>query len=185
MIRKITFILVFVVTTTFLSSAQIQKGRWMLNGNATLAFNSFHGDSNFSSDNLNLLVLNPGASYFMTNNLALGLDAGLLYGSAGNLSATLFSIAPTLSYYFDTRDHALKPFLNVNAGYGNLSMKLENAGDGSTGIFSVGGKGGILYLIRPNIGLQFGAGYNRYFSTEEDGGSFGAFGLNVGFSLFF
>lgn len=182
-------------------NAQMEKGSWVIGGSTSLGFNNVttkHSSGNNSSTepSVSTITLTPSVGYFVQDKLAIGVDLGLMSMSQkdGDYKYTVstFSVLPTATYYFKSATK-LVPYLGVGVGY--ASTKETETYNGSSDSYTVDGfawkaKGGLIYLINPNVGVDLGVGYNQFTNKETVMGTdykttVGTFGVNAGFSFFF
>lgn len=192
-------------------NAQTEKGSWVVGGSTTLGFNSantkYKNDGN-SVDGPKVSTFNvtPSVGYFVIDKLAIGLDLGYTslttkvenefmgtnYSSKSTIST--FSILPTATYYFKS-DSKVLPYLGVGAGYSTSKEKFTQNGSGSNNYedtlngFAWKGKGGIVFLVTPSIGLDLGVSYmgtnQKYDGDNSDVKvKTNTFGVNAGISVF-
>jgi len=110
-----------IYTATF---SQTEKGGFLLGGNGTIGYNSievFYVDQNIINDYKQTSIgvsLNPNISYFMLDNLAVGVVSGLNLTYAKNLYANYnhrfnrfsnVSLGPQIRYYFPIHRFAIFP----------------------------------------------------------------------------
>lgn len=174
-------------------NAQTEKGTWSLGGSSMVGFNSLgvnvkaDGDSE-SSPKLNLFVLTPSVGYFVSNGVNIGVDLNFLNASVSGTeetSASVFSILPNVTYYFNTANNTFKPYLGAGVGYSNVNATGVAEEKISEGAFTWSAKGGVAYFPNTNVGLNLGLGYqNISKKVEESTISLSNLGINAGISVF-
>jgi outer membrane protein W len=169
MVYNRVFLLFFCIITCVFSSttyAQTQKHNIMVGGNASFEkryryyilpiSNSQHGIVN------NTFNLNPTISYFVVDNLALGLSVNFRRYKAMDTDngekegdGHSYSIGPIVRYYFPFNNWAIFPeaqFLKVsgvNHSY-SLQERFTNSSNGSAYKLGVGAS----YFVTPNVGME-------------------------------
>ena len=111
--------------------SQTQKGGYILGGNGSVGYNSievFFVDQNILNDNEQTSIgasLNPNISYFLLNNLAVGMVAGLNLTYSKNLYTNYnhrfnrfanVSLGPQIRYYFPFQRFAIFPQIQYLLG---------------------------------------------------------------------
>jgi len=117
----LTFLALLVCSAAY---SQTQKGGYMLGGNGSFGYNSvevFYVDQNIINDNEQTSIgasLNPNVSYFLWDNLAVGIVSGLNITYSKNLYTnynhrfnrfTYVSLGPQIRYYFPFQRFAIFP----------------------------------------------------------------------------
>lgn len=182
-------------------NAQMEKGSWVIGGSTNLGFNSVTtkysaGNQSSTEPSVTTIGFSPSVGYFIKDKLALGIDLGVqsLSQKDGNskYTATTLSVMPTGTYYFKSGTKVI-PFLGAGIGY--ASTKLTEKYNGLSDSTETNGlawkvKGGIVYLINPNVGVDLGIGYDQFTDKQTVSGTdykttIGTLGVNLGFSIFF
>jgi hypothetical protein len=179
--KKILFatLLVGSVSAAF-SQGNINKGDWMLGGNA--GFNSSKIEDIDASKTTTVSV-SPNVGYFFINNLAGGLRASFTSQKQKDVDAEHeLSVAPFVRYYFLPSSQKVNVFLDGTYGFG--SAKFNTIGGSATESFNQFGiTGGAAIFLTPTAALEFGLGY-----TSAGGDFYGDkrhnnIGLNIGFQI--
>ena len=186
-------------------NAQLEKGSWIVSGKTGIDFNS--STSKYSAEGQSVdgpevssFTITPSAGYFVINNLAIGVDLGFnstkttfknsSLGMDYEDKSSTFTILPNATYYFPTASK-VRPYLGAGIGYASLtSTDFFEERETTKGGFLWGAKGGIVYLLNSNIGLDLGAGYNsltvkQTVDNVEIKTIANTFGVSAGVSLFF
>ena len=182
-------------------NAQMEKGSWIVGGSTTLGFNNVSttvsvGNNSSDQPEVSTFSVTPSVAYFVADKIAVGLDLSYtsLTQKDGDSKVTLSSatIMPTGTYYFKSASKII-PYLGAGIGY--ASVKTTETYKGDSDSYTVDGfawkaKGGILYLINQNIGVDLGLGYNQFTNKETISGTerkttVSTLGVNAGFSVFF
>lgn len=160
-------------------NAQMSKGNWVVSGSTTVSFSNasskFKYDGN-STDGpkISTFMVAPSVGYFVTDNIAVGMDLTFISVSDKDVdgdktTSNTTSIMPMGTYYFKG-DTNLVPYAGVGVGYASFSNKFTSSNfdykTTSDGL-SWKAKGGIVYLLTPSIGLDFGLSYQG-FSAKQD-----------------
>ncbi len=180
------------------ASAQMEKGSWVVGGSTAIGFNNLSAkvkveNTTEETPSVNIFTLTPSVGYFATDNLAVGLDAG--FANAGvsedgtKISVNLFTLMPTGTYYFKSGNNIV-PYLGAGIGYATASVNVKF--DSTTETESVDGfawkaKGGFVYLLNQNVGIDLGVGYTNVThnnSAEDLKVGINSFGVNAGVSVF-
>jgi len=215
-------ITLFIIATCFLTfsvaRAQIAKGKILvgissgLNVSESIAtgsdfvglkFGSIKFKSNASgyeepepvkTTSINLL---PSIGYFITNNLAVGLDLtlGMMNYKDGEDGDTekmnILLAGPFIRYYFPMNN--LYPFVAGSASFGSLKYKWESDQDSDedkTALTSFGGGLGIAVPIGNKVTFDIMAGYTSITAKDKEDNPddnrvvIGSFGLKFGFVIF-
>lgn len=155
--------------------AQTEKGTWLISGSTDLSYTSTSFDG--FSDNVNSFDLTTRAGSFVADNLVLGLDLSISTAKQGDNKSTLTSIGPFFRYYVEGG-------FFVGAAYSAATSKFKS------GTFDDSESGGLLAFeagypiwLLDNIALEPSLNYGVGSGDLFDGTS--AFGLNIGFGLYF
>lgn len=186
-------------------NAQMEKNSWIVSGKTGIDFNS--STSKYSSQGnsidgpkVSTFSISPSVGYFVVDNLAIGVDLGFNSTKTTFTNAALdvdytdktstFTILPNATYYFPTASK-VRPYLGAGVGYGSLTGYNEITDTNSTnGGFLWGAKGGLVYLVNSNIGLDLGAGYSSFTVKQTEQNIelktvANTFGVSAGVSIFF
>lgn len=177
-----------------LVSAQTEKGAWVVSGKTGLGFNSISttvkkaGNESTTGPKVNTFSIAPSVGYFVIPNLAVGLELNYMnvstkYDNQESTNSTL-GLLPNATYYFPTGSE-FRPYLGAGVGYGSNK---DNDNESVNGLLW-GVKGGFVYFLNSNIGLDLGLGYNQFSNTQtisnvEYKTNVGTFGVNAGISIF-
>ncbi|WCM41284.1 porin family protein [Flavobacterium sp. CBA20B-1] len=200
--KKLTLIALLAFAGT--TNAQTEKGNWLFGGATTFNFNSLSPsvkqdgvtiDGNKSST----FTATPSFGYFVTNNLAVGMDLELsaqktkeydyFTSSTTDVKTNIFSVIPSATYYFKNESKAF-PYIGAGAGYAVAKAKVDGNSIDPTNFFVWKVKGGVAYMITNDISVDFGLNYNQFstkytYPSGEYYKSFNKnFGANIGFTLF-
>lgn len=158
--------------------AQINKGQWLVGGNAGFEVSKTGDDDDFKTTTFQL---NPNAGYFFIDNLAGGLRVNLTsvkVKSADDASSS-FSIAPFARYYFLPAAQKVNIFADASYGFGSMKISGESE---SFNQFAI--SAGPAIFITPHTALEFALQYQ-----SAGGDAYGGddrkndFGLNIGFQI--
>ena len=196
--KKLFFAAAFAVFG--MASAQMEQGTWVVGATSNLGLNTAKTSVTYpgltdESATVNTFTFNPSFGYFVIDKLAVGIDLGLTNVTVeeDNAKSTqkAFSVMPSATYYFENESKVV-PYLGAGIGYSSMTSGYNWNGISQSETFdglAWKAKGGIVYLLNRNIGLDLGLSYNQLTSKEQVLGNdlvskMGTFGVNVGFSLF-
>lgn len=178
--KKILLATLFVTSIgTAFSQGNINKGDWMLGGNAGFTSQK-QGDYKTTSFNLS-----PDAGYFFINNFAGGLKAVISsskteYSSAESKTSG-YEVAPFVRYYFLPASQKVNLFADASFGFGQ--NKYDNGLTESKSNFtSLGVKAGPAIFITPATALEIALGYNSTKVKNVDNRE-NQFGITFGFQI--
>ena len=173
--KSMSFALLAALLVPMAAQAQsypIDRGSFLLDGNASLTSNKFGDGRSLTA------TFSPSVQYFFTPGVAFGGRVGVFYrsfdGSPFRSSSTSLDIllGPALHYYFGQPESRLYPFVGGSTLF-NVSEFDES--------FSFTVEGGGAYLIARNVALT-GAAF--FTAVAEDLGDANSFGLRFGVSAF-
>lgn len=136
----------------FVSSAQTQKGYYLIGGNIGNIGGTFQGGS--SSFNFNL---SPKVAWFVKDRLAIGGQVDLGVGSAKNAGTQFtYSVGPMARYYFTKNEVGefvkhTTIFAEANVGIGGTNNSKSKV---STNGFNAGVGPGLAYFVTENVALE-------------------------------
>lgn len=177
------------VPSAFAQEYAIDKGSYLLGGTARFSSQGttieVDGFGEQDSDRLTEIAYNVSFGYFVASGLALGIDSQYERLSQGDVSQTITSVGPSLSYFFGQPTSTLYPFLSATAGFSSISVDVDEGGSSSTSGFRFGFSGGLSYMIARNVALT-GALFYQNESFDDDGASVtnDAFGFQGGVTAF-
>lgn len=161
------------------SQANINKGDWMLGGDA--GFNSQkQGDYKTTSFNLS-----PNVGYFFINNFAGGLRANVSSSkseyNSSDVKNTGYELAPFVRYYFLPATQKVNLFADASFGFGQ--NKYDNGiTESKTKFTNLGIKAGPAIFITPATALEIALGYNSSKVKDVDDRE-NQFGISFGFQI--
>lgn len=177
--KKIYFIILFVLSGLLVMNAQTTKGKFMIGGSSGLDFiaktekyKTDHGDGT-RGKGLQISI-DPQAGWFIMDNLAAGLILEVSYesykenGAEHRSSETYFVLAPFARYYLGTAK--IRPFAEASVGLGpkvNKYPVLDHVEKDETLLFAFQLKGGAAFFMSDNFSLDMSLGY-RYLSDRYD-----------------
>lgn len=184
-----------------LANAQIEKGTLLIEGKTGLGFNNVStqlkkGNESIDGPKISTFNISPNVGYFVSNNLAIGLELNYLsittksksymgYGLTDEKeSKNTLTLLPNLTYYFPTASN-LKPYIGTGIGVGIVTEKDWEGKETASG-FAWGVKGGAVYMLNNSIALNLGLNYGQLSIEKYDmDNKIGTFGANAGISIFF
>lgn len=157
------------------------KGSWIVSGKTGIDFSSAttkytaEGQS-YDGTKVSTFTITPSVGYFVATSISVDVDLGFTSTKTTFKNSALefdyeektsiFSILPNATYYFPTASN-LRPNLGAGIGYGSLTYTdFFNDEETTKGGFLWGAKGGLLYMLNSNIGIDLGAGYNSLTTKE-------------------
>ena len=173
----IAFSMIVSVSTV---SAQINKGQWLVGGNAGFT-SSKDGDYKTST-----VQFSPNVGYFFINNLAGGLRLNV--SSEKNkfndyeTTETGTSIAPFVRYYFLPAAQKVNVFADASYSFGSMKYKEEGEEDQKANVNGFTISAGPAIFLTPNTALELTLGYNSS-KIEDAEESTGTFLFGVGFQI--
>lgn len=178
--KKIFLATLFVTSIgTAFSQSNINKGDWMLGGNAGFTSQKY-GEYKTSSFNLS-----PDAGYFFIDNFAGGLRASVSSSKTENNSNETknsgYELAPFVRYYFLPASQKVNVFADASFGFGQNKYNY-GTGDNKSNFTNFGIMAGPAIFITPATALEIALGYNS--SKEKDANDrTNQFGVSVGFQI--
>ena len=169
--KKVLFAALLLIGTSG-AFAQINKGQWLVGGNA--GFNS----SKWGEAKNTSFELSPDAGYFFAKQFAGGLRASITSskdeGDEDAYSAVM--VSPFVRYYFMPAANKLSIFADASYGFGSEGYDEKAKFSG----FKV--MAGPAVFLSPNTALEFTLGYTsiKYKDIDDRANSFG---VNVGFQI--
>jgi Outer membrane protein beta-barrel domain len=187
----------------FFTNAQTEKGNFVISGNVGLNYTNIKTTAdNMNDNNVNSFSIGPSVSYFVVNNLYLGVIGS--YGSNSQSSnnnltieGTSFLIGPQAGYLFKTKGRA-KPFIAGSYGYASSTRTFEtiiydpiisdrNTTDTFSGRYFSFSTGVALFINKQvsfNLGAELSAvTLNKNSNSSQNYGNSGI-GLGFGFSIY-
>lgn len=160
----ISLFVIFIVNLN--ARAQLEKGNWLVGGNAsfasskgTYAYETYNGNSKTID-----LNISPNIGYFFTDKFAAGLKPGFSLNKGTFTSGTSyvkrFEIGPFARYYFLKPDKRVNIFSEVFYQHEFINFKPRK---GNSNTFSINA-GPVIYFNN-SVGLEFTMGY---YSRNED-----------------
>lgn len=169
---KATFTSLVVLFSLFTctSSAQIEKGAWLINSSANLGTRLSVPDNNYS------FFIAPSAGYFITDKWLLG--TGIAYGHSTNkrpeseFTFNNFSVAPFVRYYFPREDRVMHWFATLGSNFTNNKSELQSTQIGnlenkSSAVEPFAG-GGFNFFVNANVAVEGTLLYQGYFEDDFD-----------------
>jgi outer membrane protein len=174
-------------------SAQTKKGNWFFSGSTMVSFSSTKttleldgfGDDDFT---VSQVSFSPGASYFVIDNLAVGLNLSFssqkTKDDGDDFTESTFVVAPGATYFFG--ESKTRPYFNASIGYATTSFGDSDIGK-FNGLYFSGGAGVAIFL-NDHVAVNIGAEYAVLNLSNKEDNNFktksGAIGIGGGFSIF-
>ncbi len=165
---------VAVLALGFAASAQTEKGRWLVGGNAGFTSTKSPGGEGSSSTVSNFSI-NPTAGYFVADNVAAGAGIGFTSATGGYSS---IAATPFVRYYFLPIGDNAKLFANGAFGFGSVK---PNSGASSSSFTAWEISAGPAFFLTKSVALETVLAYGQQkpkgvSATKE-------FGVKVGFQI--
>jgi hypothetical protein len=181
--KNVLVLLVCIALFGLTTSAQIQKGYYLIGGNLATTSVGFSDGTPFQ------LNLTPKVAWFQSNNFAVGgfVDLGVATAKGQGTTFT-YGVGPLARYYFGTADVATtttsarrssRVFLEGTVGISGVNV----SGGSSTNGLGIGIGPGVAFFVNENIALEALLKYNKAFGFGNDGGS-SILQLGLGFQLY-
>lgn len=141
------------------SSAQIQKGNYMVGGELAAARFGLNDGAGYQ------VKISPNAAYFVQDNWAVGGYVDLGFSGAKNVSTSFdYGVGALSRYYFSPGEGGLDNLLKHGRFYvqgkaGIGGQTTSDGGDSANGL-DLGFGPGYTYFITENIGLDASINYN-------------------------
>lgn len=157
--------------------AQINKGQWLVGGNANFESASFGDNDQFKYTSFSF---SPNVGHFFINNFAGGVRLSFdhtKYKQAEDASSS-FLFAPFVRYYFLPTANKVNLFADGSYGFGSM----KDGESESFNQFAI--SAGPAVFLSPNTALEFSLQY-----ASAGGDAYGGddrmnrFGVNVGFQI--
>ena len=161
-----------------MADAQINKGQFMVGGNANFQTSKVEDASDDSR--ITTINFNPNIGYFFIDNLAGGLRLSVSsYKEKGEDEGfTSLSASPFIRYYFLPATEKVNLFADASFGIGTLGSDNKE----SFNQFSI--SAGPAVFLTPNTALEFSIGYNSVGGDAYGGDKrYNTIGLNIGFQI--
>ncbi len=160
-----------VLAIAFSASAQTEKGRWLVGGNAGFSSSKAGG----ASASVSSFNINPNAGYFVADNIAVGAGVGFT-SATGGFSA--FAAAPFVRYYFLPLGTNAKLFANGSFGFGSVKP-----GSGAASLSSTQWEiaAGPSFFLNKNVALETVLAYGQQKPKGVPASK--EFGVKVGFQI--
>lgn len=191
------FSLLFITTIT---NSQTDKGNWSagiastfspVGNNSVLGFGytTRKFDDNINSSEVFQFNFTPRLGYFLKNNLLVALDVNVSFSDNDGSQNTFFGGGPAIRYFF--KGTRLKPFVELNSGYGNFNVKSADAFFGNqdfdVGYLLLGSAAGIAFPLKNILTIDLALAYNHQignFKQDDIVVREHNIGLKVGVTIF-
>lgn len=151
---------------TSVASAQINKGQFLVGGNASFKYEDSYGKSSEFN-------VSPGAGYFFLDKLAGGLKMDFsgrtTYSNGEKISRSRgYGVSPFVRYYVLPATNKLNVFAQATYGWGKTSYKnpFDDISLYKTNKNSYSFTAGPVFFLSRHVALEFTAGYHH--STVKD-----------------
>lgn len=187
--KKLFLSLIAMIAMTVAVNAQVEQGSFTVGGN--VGFNTFSSDADNSDDATSSFFIVPDVSYFVSDNIALGLGVGYENYSVkvdddNKANAGIFRIEPYGRYYKSFGGSDKFYFfgeLRVNLGFGSskvTALGTENDGPSFTTIGAALSPN-FAFFPSEKFAIEFGfQGITFETSSAKDGNDEDLKGINGG-----
>ncbi|HEY5749035.1 MAG TPA: outer membrane beta-barrel protein [Chryseolinea sp.] len=175
--KSIILSVVLILVSIQNSCAQLSKGTFLMGGTLSANAKDTKGQS---SEWINRSInLNPNLSYFVANNLALGLVTPWDYAYEKSISGggrvtttSTYFVGPAVRYYFPFGSWAVFPTASFMHGWRTMKYGNPDYNDFTTRVKgnmnSFSGGVGITYFVAKNVGVEGVLSYQRDSATSRD-----------------
>jgi len=172
-------------------NAQTQKGGWMLSGKTELSFNSAKTKlevqgNNFGETKTTTVSIAPAASYFVIDNLAVGLGLAYTSQKIEDSKSNTFAILPQATYFFPVSGE-VKPFIEAGIGFATNKTTMMGEDVKFNGL-AYGFGAGVAYFINPSVAFNLGVNYSaanlKYKENGDVKNNTNNIGVGIGISVF-
>jgi opacity protein-like surface antigen len=193
---KRLLLLTCLVSITSASFSQINKGQWLIGGNAS--FSSDKKDlpaaNGITKYNLTAFQLSPNAGYFITDKLAAGARISLasFKSEYDNVAWTEWtetlntvSLSPFIRYYFLPKTERLNLFADAGYTYGRVKSTSKFSTNSNTSKATTNGyyiSAGPAIFLTQNTALELTLSYN-YSKQNNHVNNDRKFMVGVGFQI--
>jgi hypothetical protein len=155
--------ILFVVSTIFFlgfsamaTESPIDKGSMVLGGSAYFQVQS--GDLyEYGNKSQKYFTVNPIFGYFIGPGVMTGATFNYTRVTAGDYGSTLVGISPTVMFYFNSNSTEVKGAVYPYIGGFFYYQSTKSDGGSARETTSLGGAGGINYMLSEAVALDFGA----------------------------
>ncbi len=189
--KKYVFVAVLLVASISISFGQTEKGRFSISGASDLSFISaktkgYYDGKKLGSADVSNFGFETSASYFVVDNLAIGLGIGFESSKFDEVKESSFIVGPMARYYFGASK--MKPYLGASLGFGSGKVPVE----GKTEKFKQFGwdaEAGVAIFLNDFVALDLGLSYGSLNQKSKEDSKAetktSGFGTMAGFSIFF
>jgi hypothetical protein len=199
----------FLLLISFSAHAQTEKGKFLVGAGTHIGFSNSSGMMDFSfttsktelvdgssseSKSYNIFIA-PKVGYFLTDNLAAGVNLAFGWGKGDipiadfviETNNSVFGVGPFVRYYVPTGK--ILPFAEIYSIFGSQKSRTNWVGitESNTGITNIGGGLGLALLLgeRSSFDLLLNYSSNRLnFETDGFYTRENVLGLKFGFTIF-
>ncbi len=179
--KKVVFLLPVFVFFSLISSAQTQKGWYLIGGNLSdMSVNFQKGNTAFSFN------ITPKVAWFVRDNLAIGGQVLAGVSTSNGYNSFNYGIGPLARFYTANKTTDIKKsriFLEGNVGIFGQNVKVTGTPSTNTNGLGVGIGPGIAYFVNQNVAIE---GLLKYNVNVGFGNSTtnNALTLGIGFQIY-
>lgn len=170
--RHLLVIVVALLMTTAVSATDnpIDKGAWILTGNAYFMTQSGELYDNADGEGKAWLSFAPSVGYFIKPGFMIGVNADYTWESQGDNKTTYMLFGPTAGFYFHMDPKrveprgAVYPFIKGSFLYASDKFKADLFEE-TTKITQWVGEAGVVYMLSNAVGMNFQA---KLISLKKD-----------------
>lgn len=192
--KKLYFLVAVFLPVTFLH-AQLNKGQWIVGGNAGFSANSQGDNVPGYSIKSTIIQLTPGGGYFVADKLAAGIRASFGFSHQKTVSTTPayvmesnvsnIGVTPFVRYYFLPKTNKINLLADASYTYSTAKVTNKNPpypdGSSTNNQHAYTIAAGPAFFINSSIALEVTASYQVLkFGTN---GTQNTFMLNAGFQI--
>ncbi len=171
--KKQCIILLFLLFSSSILVAQVEKGKWLLAVYSNLGLDigkekwGSSGNGQVSEYKYTEFNFTPEAAYFVMNKLSVGLFMDYQYYK--DISAddndtwknTSFTVGPFVRYYI-LEYKKIWPYASAGLGFGSGKKGWDGSNEQKNTISTYRFGGGATYFLNDNVGLDLFVGYDYY-----------------------
>ena len=167
--------LLAIATSAVFAQANINKGDWMLGGNASFSSQKYKGYEGSTTS----FELTPDAGYFFIDQLAGGLSFAYASSkSTGEDALSAYAIAPFVRYYFLPATQKVNVFAQGAYLFGSVPV-LDESVNTEGYAFSAGPS----VFLSPSTALEVSLSYSSLGGDAYLGTRSNTLGIQVGFQI--
>ena len=188
--KKSTFFLCLLLLGMQAANAQLNKGNWLVGGNASFSLSNFEANDS----KLSALDLSPDIGYFFVDKLATGIrmaysrsttifgDNPSQPGTENSLKSTAYSIGPFIRYYLLPIEKPFNILTELNYQYIRSELEINNLNSSSSFSNQFSILAGPAIYLNSSVGIEFLIGYSTAPKNKSTGKS-NKVGFGIGLQI--